>query len=225
VAEYLRDDVKVFYHLACMGNWQQVFREQMEQLRQNGFMQVQLSMLGSKEDADTARSIVSNLEIEIGTLVYDPDLHCFERPALRAIEGFARQNNGHILYLHSKGVSNPEDDTKVKWRRLMMRELVENWEGCMRQLLHYDVIGVNWRDMPPTSHFCGNFWYASASYLRKLADFTTYYENPRYRIWDRINDKRLGCEFWISSGREMPKLLSLAFRNVDFCNQGFWKDK
>jgi SAM-dependent methyltransferase len=225
VAEYLRDNVKVFYHLACMGNWQQVFQEQMQQLQQNGFKKIQLSLLGSQEDLVISRSLLDSLKIEIETLVYDPDLQCFERPALGAIEGFVRQHNGHILYLHSKGVSNPADETKVKWRRLMMRELVENWKNCILLLHQYDVIGVNWRDMPPTSHFCGNFWFASASYLRKLADFTTYYDNPRYRIWDRINDKRLGCEFWISSGRDTPRLLSLAYRNVDFCNPGFWRNR
>lgn len=197
----------------------------MEQLEQYNFKEIQLSLLGSQEDLTTARSILGNLEIEILTLFYDPDLHCFERPALKAIEGYARQYNGHVLYLHSKGVSNPGDESKVKWRRLMMRELVENWRSCIQQLNNYDVIGVNWRDLPPVSHFCGNFWYASTSYLRKLSDFDIYYNNPLYKIWDKINDKRLGCEFWIGSGPKTPKILSLAYRNVDFCNQRFWWSK
>ncbi len=32
VAEYIRDHVKVFYHLACKGNWEGAFNEQMTQL-------------------------------------------------------------------------------------------------------------------------------------------------------------------------------------------------
>jgi hypothetical protein len=225
VADWLRRQVKVFYHLACMGNWKEVFPEQMRQLQQNGFRNIRMSILGSTADLSTVHTAVRELDMEADIFFHSEDLNCFEKPALEAIENYARHNGGHILYLHSKGVSNPGDQTKTKWRKLMMRELIDNWEGCMLQLPHYDVIGVNWRDMPPTSHFCGNFWYASVNYLRKLADFNSYYNNPRYRIWDRINDKRLGCEFWIGSGKEKPRVLSLFCRNVDFCNHEYWRNK
>jgi hypothetical protein len=107
----------------------------------------------------------------------------------------------------------------------MMRELVENWEKCLLQLPQYDLVGVNWRDMPPISHFCGNFWYASTRYLRQLSDFTRYYENPRFRIGDHFNNKRLGCEFWIGSSGKSPRLLSLVCRNVDFCNDEYWRSR
>jgi len=225
IAAYIRNDIKVFYHLACMYKWEEVFREQMEQLYKNGFRQINLSMLGEQEDLINAKSILARSGITIETLYYDKDLTCFETPALQAIEEWAKTSNGYVLYLHSKGVSSPEDNTKMKWRRLMMQELVENWEYCMGQLLKYDVVGVNWRDMPPISHFCGNFWYASSRHVRKLAAFTKYYENPHYKIWDKINDKRLGCEFWIGSSKETPRISSLAYRNIDFCNPVFWADK
>jgi hypothetical protein len=225
IAAYIRNDLKVFYHLACMYKWEEVFREQMEQLCKNGFRRINLSMLGEQEDLINAKRILAGSGITIESLYYDKDLTCFETPALQAIEEWAKTSNGYVLYLHSKGVSSPEDNTKMKWRRLMMQELVENWEYCMGQLLKYDVVGVNWRDMPPISHFCGNFWYASCRHVRKLAGFTKYYENPHYKIWDKINDKRLGCEFWIGSSRETPRISSLAYRNIDFCNPVFWADK
>ena len=225
VAAYLRGQVKVFYHLACMGDWRPVFSEQMRQLAGNGFREINLTLLGTPGDIRAAEALCAELNINARLIFRAPELTHFEMPALLAVEEYARQNNGHVLYLHSKGVSNPADPVKAKWRHLMMRELVENWESCVPQLPHYDVVGVNWRDMPPISHFSGNFWYASARYLRTLPDFADYYEHPRYQIWDPINDKRLGCEFWIGSGREAPRVLSLACRNVDFCNWDYWKDK
>ncbi|MBE7169297.1 MAG: class I SAM-dependent methyltransferase [Williamsia sp.] len=224
-AAYLREWVQVFYHLACMGNWQQVFEEQMVQLGQNGFYHINLTVLGTSEEVGTAIRICRRSSVEPTLVFQAEELDQFERPTLLAIEAYAKENGGYVLYLHSKGVSNPADTTKTKWRRLMMRELVEKWESCLLQLPCYDVTGVNWREMPPTSHFCGNFWYASTRYLRKLADFTHYYDHPRYQFWDRIEYKRLGCEFWISSGREAPNVLSLYCRNVDFCNHAYWKDK
>lgn len=225
VTAFLRDRIKLYYHLACMGNWQQVLEEQLLQLRENGFQQINMTVLGGKEDLQRVNLTCENLKLDADIIFHDSELNYFEQPALLAIEEYAKQNEGHVLYLHSKGVSNPNDDTKVKWRRLMMRELVENWESCVLQLTKYDLIGVNWRDMPPVSHFCGNFWYASTQYLRKLVNFKHYYQNPRFQIWDAINHKRLGCEFWIGSANEKPNVLSLFCRNVDFCNKDYWRDK
>lgn len=106
----------------------------------------------------------------------------------------------------------------------MMRELVEKWQTCMLALPHYDVVGVNWREMYNISHFSGNFWYAAVKHIRKLANFNCYYDNPRFIIYDQIDNKRLGCEFWISSSSERPKVLSLFCNNVDFGNGVFLRN-
>jgi SAM-dependent methyltransferase len=222
VETFVRDRVRVFYHLACIGNWRDVFAGQMSLLRRSGFRSIDLTVLGETSDMGEVDAICERSRIDARTILRSAELTLFETPTLRAIEDYARGHHGHVLYLHSKGVSNPGDGTKARWRKVMMRELVENWEPRMRELAHYDAIGVNWRDMPPLSHFCGNFWYASTSYLRTLADFQTYYDHPRYRIWDAINDKRLGCEFWIGSGATAPQVLSLVCRNEDFCSPAFW---
>jgi hypothetical protein len=225
VADYLRKQVQVFYHLACMGNWHEVYEEQIKQLHQSGFKQVNLTVLGTEEEIQKAITTGEEEGLKLNIIFCDARLTLFETPALLAIEAYAKEHTGYVLYLHSKGVSNPNDTTKIKWRRLMMSELVEKWESCMLQLPKYDTIGVNWRNMPPISHFCGNFWYASTNYLRKLADFKYYYDHPRYQIGDSIESKRLGCEFWISSGEETPQMLSLFCRNIDFCNPAYWIGK
>jgi hypothetical protein len=221
----LREQVTVFYHLACLGNWKEVFEEQLIQLHRNGFQYINLTVLGAANEREWALDTTERLEVQPALLLHSEDLTCFETLAMKAIESWARGTDGYALYLHSKGVSYPAHLPKMKWRRLMMRELVEKWEQCFAQLPHYDVIGVNWRDMPPVSHFAGNFWYASTRYLRKLADFTHYYDHPRHKIWDSVNDKRLGCEFWIGSASEKPRVLSLVCRNVDFCNDNYWLNK
>lgn len=222
---FLQEYVKVFYHLACMGNWKEVFREQMQQLYQYGFQWVDITLLGGNPELEFVKSYTAQIRLKTTILFSRNDITQFEKPALTAIQEYAASCNGYVLYLHSKGVSNPGDETKRKWRELMMRELVQNSGHCKKELGSYDLIGVNWRDMPPVSHFCGNFWYASTNYLRRLPDFNYYYNNPRYRIWDQVNSKRLGCEFWIGSRYEKAKILSLVYRNEDFCNAEFWKNK
>jgi hypothetical protein len=222
VADFLREDVEVFYHLACIGSWRSVFAEQMRSLRVAGFARVNLSVLGAEAELAAARAVCDDVGLDASIVSADGDLTRFETPALLAVEAYAREHEGYVLYLHSKGVSNPQDGTKARWRRLMMRELVDRWEHCVAELPWYDAIGVNWRDMSPISHFSGNFWYASTRYLRTLADFRSYYDHPRYAIWDAINDKRLGCEFWLGSGSGPPHVLSLVCRNEDMCNSSFW---
>lgn len=224
-ANYIRDQVTVFYHLACMGNWEEVFSEQMQELAGNNFKKINITVLGNTRNIQQVKKICGKLKIDAEIIFSASELTQFETPAFLAIEKYVKENGGYVLYLHSKGVSNPADISKAKWRRLMMRELVENWENCMLQLPDYDAIGVNWREMPPSSHFCGNFWYASTQYLRNLSDFTKYYNNPRYTITDSINSKRLGCEFWISSSFQKPHVLSLFCRNEDFCNHEFWRNR
>lgn len=225
VAAFMQREVNVFYHLACMGNWQTVLHEQTQQLGKAGFQELALSVLGTAEEQRTAERMLQDGGLQPRLIFGDPELSNFERPTIMAIEHYARSHEGYVLYLHSKGVSAPQDDTKAKWRRLMMQELVVKSEQCIARLPEYDAIGVNWREMPPISHFCGNFWYASTGYLRKLPAFDHYYDNPRYRVPDGINARRLGCEFWIGSARERPKILSLAYRNEDFCNAAFWRNK
>jgi hypothetical protein len=225
VASYLRERVAVFYHLACINDWRQIFAEQLQQLQRNGFRRINLTVLGTAEDLQTVNSLCEESNVGADIIFHAPELTHFERPALLAVEEYARHHEAYALYLHGKGVSSPHDETKGKWRRLMMRELVENWEHCVQQLPHYDLVGVNWREMPPISHFSGNFWYASTKYLRGLANFARYYEDPDYEMYAGGNDRRLRCEFWIGSGRETPRVLSLVCRDVDFCSHAFWDNQ
>ncbi len=222
VAAYLRGQVAVFYHLACMGNWAAVFTEQMHQLAQHGFRQIELTALGSAADLQAALTVCEGLGMGVRVVFWAAELTQYETPALLAIEAHARQHPGFVLYLHSKGVSSPADDTKTRWRQLMMRELVENWEACVLQLPHYDAVGVNWRDVGSISHFSGNFWYASTRYLRTLPDFAAYYAEPRYSVGQSGNGYRLGCEFWIGAAAAPPRVLSLVCRNEDFCAAAYW---
>lgn len=223
VADYLRDEVTVFYHLACMGNWHEVLVEQWRQLRQNGFVRLKVTILGSLYEQGIVESVAEGLGLHIDIIFREDALTRFETPAMLAIEAHARHRSGYVLYVHSKGVSNPENLQKASWRRLMMQCLVEDWAQTVLYLPGCDAVGVNWRDMGNISHFSGNFWYASTGYLRQLADFADYFAHPRYQIWDAINDRRLCCEFWIGSAAVPARIQSLVCRNEDFCSDAYWQ--
>ena len=222
--DFLKHQVKVFYHLACLNNWQQVFDEQIQQLAQHLFTTIHLTVLGTKEDQSKAILMIRNLGITVNLIFESDNLACYEQPAMLAIQEHVRDNSGFVLYLHSKGVSNVLSPVKTNWRRLMMNQLIANSSHCLQQLPYYDAIGVNWCDSPP--HFSGNFWYAATGYLRSLKSFQTFYRNNQPAFPDPYDPGRLNCEFWIGSSEKLPNILSLVCRNVNFyeCGDNFWRE-
>ena len=129
----------------------------------------------------------------------------------------ASHPQNYVLYLHTKGGSAQEDALKVKWRRLMDREVVGQWRRNAEHLRGgLDTVGVNWRSHPPTSHWPGSYWMSKSSYILRLEDFGRYCRNPRHNGVGLLNQLRLGAEFWHGAGVPYPKIESLV-SFIDLC--------
>lgn len=176
---------RVVYHVAGMGgHWKSIVTEQLESLARAGLRQVLATHVGAEPDwlIDEA----ARLDLDLVLTYHDSRIQRFEAPAIRLVERLARQGHAPILYLHSKGVSHPLEDTLYHdWRRLMMRELVERWREHTPRLADYDAVGVNWWTGQP--HYSGNFWLARPDWIRKLPPFDRYFRD------------RYSCERWIGS--------------------------
>lgn len=167
----------VVYHLYQAPGWEQLFSEQMGLLCMSGLLEaahVTISVNGNCP--------VPNIADEI---VYRTDGFS-EKPSLLIVRQRAEQfPESRILYFHSKGISNPtknQDD----WRMMMQHFILVKWREAVALLDSHDVVGVNWRTCP-VPHSSGNYWWANASFLRKL-DLAF------------LNDHdRMSQEFWIGS--------------------------
>jgi hypothetical protein len=216
-------DIAAFYHIAAMGNWQTIVDEHFHMLQAAEIQSVNVSYVGCSDGIDFVTKTAKDAGVRATIARQDLQLTVYETPAMKLIQDWAHtaSNIGSILYFHTKGVSAPDDQNRRKWRNLMNYEVLMNWRQLVQKLDDFDVIGVNWRNCHPIAHFSGNFWWARTDWVRSLAPFDTYYENPRYPTdWD--NSRRLGCEFWISSGPRIPRVLSLACADRDFCDPIFW---
>jgi hypothetical protein len=216
-------NVAAFYHVAAVGNWKVVVAEQFRLLSAAELDTVHVSYVGCLNEA----AYVTRTAAEAGVCALivrrDPQLTVYETPAMKMIEAWANATSdaASILYFHTKGVSAPSAPNKQNWRQLMNYEVLVNWRQLVPNLDFFDVIGVNWRNCPPIAHFCGNFWWARSDWVRSLTPFDKYYETPLYPSdWD--TGRRLGCEFWISSGPRDPRVLSLVCADEDFCDPAFW---
>jgi len=74
---------------------------------------------------------------------------------------FCQTNEGLILYVHTKGASNPSD-VNIRWRRSMTFHNVIRWEFAVEKLKDHDAYGCHWiaplLSMP--EHKQGNFMFA-----------------------------------------------------------------
>lgn len=137
-----------------------------------------------------------NISEKIVVINYSLDITLFECATIKQIITFAKlHDNYKILYLHTKGVSH-EKTIYLKhiesWTNFMLYCLVDNGENCIKLLNKYDTVGCNFRkdDGVNKKHYSGNFWWATAAYIKKLkcmdfkekydAEFFILSQNPNY---------------------------------------------
>ena len=127
-------------------------------------------------------------------------VHCsdnsqeFELPTLRLMHEFSLNSpNTKILYVHTKGISYPKGDSRYEpgldWINYMLHFLCEKSEHCLNLLDTHDVAGCNFSENPKP-HFSGNFWWATAKYLKGLDT-------------GLLTDK-MSAEWWLQSSPVKP---------------------
>lgn len=212
----------IFYHIGALNHWQDVVDEQLSAFAATPLVSCPLWIGvsgGNRDVVDWIMRRAANLNVvEMSTHKH---LDAYELPTLRMLERRSKEVPGvtPFLYFHTKGLKDGRSVHKDNWRYLMMREVILKSGDCIKALLDgYDAVGVDWRSMRShggdISHFSGNFWWARASYLAQLMSLDAYYSAPRYpEGWSE--GRRLGCEFWISSGKTRPRVKSLVCENVD----------
>jgi hypothetical protein len=209
------DAPHVVYHVAAMGDWQDVVREQLCLLRDSGLDRVRLTHVGGGRDwllAEAARRGVD------ATLVRsDPNTDHYETFAVLEAERLAKaeQTARPVLYLHTKGVSAPGHPGKARWRWLMGEHVVRRWRENVAHLADHDAVGVNWW-RHGEQHFSGNFWLARPDWLRRLPDFAGYHAAK-----DRV---RYSCEMWIGAAR-WCRAKSLVCADEPFWHDGYDFDR
>lgn len=137
--------IAVFYHCARLGTWEAVDKEITAALTTSGLL-------------ERADSFVRN--------ECAPDV--FEFPTIELLREFAATHEDwFVLYLHTKGVSRPQQSID-DWRACMLHWMVGRWQECVAKLANgYDAVGINVVDTP-LRHFQGNFWWATTKHIRTL---------------------------------------------------------
>lgn len=196
-------ELVVFWHVAAMNHWQAVVEEQLDLLAASDLRFVRCTFLGQPQELEALKSMADRHGITLHIEQTATELEHCETFAMLAIERWAVNNTGNVLYFHTKGVSAPWCQGKEAWREQMQREVIAKWRENLAHLSDYDLVGCNWNPgdaaMKMVGHMAGNFWMARADYVRTLPSFMSHYEK---------NPCRFACEDWI--GRANPRQRELA---------------
>lgn len=172
--------IRHYYHIYAAGAWAEPVRDHLTALGRGGLddTATTVGMIGSETDCRRCREMfllrsrnwdlpepVRWLEAQEG----------WEQLTLQQLHQDVHAIPGEfaVLYMHAKG-SARNTDGNAAWRRAMTRQLVRKWEDCVELLDQgYDAVGCHWSEVkipgqPTRTTFAGNFWWATASYLRQL---------------------------------------------------------
>lgn len=129
----------------------------------------------------------------------------YEQVTLLPLAKAVKKMGGNVLYAHTKGASD-QSELNVLWRRAMLGLVVRDRKFCESEIYKrgYDAVGTNfltpeeYQGIVTSPFFGGNFWVATARYLRTL---------PTPPTRTRDNHGRFDAESWIGSGARRPFVL------------------
>lgn len=173
--------IRHFYHVWAEGAWSAPVNEHVNALVAAEFSgQITVSLVGPPIDRAAARVRLTSRLAELHSSPVDwieTDTG-FEQVTLSALRASIRSvpPDSPVLYAHTKGAYHQSPWSEA-WRRSMTRYVVTGWRQCVQLLADgYDTVGCHWLnpgDAPApyevkSSYYGGNFWWATASYLRRL---------------------------------------------------------
>ena len=166
--------IKVFVHLNDLPGAFDVMSEQLTLASESGLLdaadEVVLCTNGKPESFNGAKEVLA--EYENVTFVHTSDsAGNWEYPTLDLLHqecASVPEEECYICYFHLKGLSRPNDAKAVEWRQYLNYWTIERWEDNVKKLDEgMDTVGVDFIEAP-WPHYSGNFWWARASYIRKI---------------------------------------------------------
>lgn len=140
------------------------------------------------------------------TLVYPDTKNIdFEMPTQKMLKDCCDSTDEefYVVYLQHKGATQPHNPCVSDWRDLMVYFNITKWRDCVAKLDEgYDTTGVLWRPYP-YPHYSGTFWWAKASYIRKLPKYVLpeeaeYKSQFGFGVESWPYGYRHDAEFWIA---------------------------
>lgn len=179
-----------FYHAPDLPGWNEVMSDQLTKMSESGLLdtidQLHICMSGNPDSFKPAQETLAEYT-NVHWIATERDTKLGEYPTLKYLKEFCNAHNEefYVMYTHLKGLSKRGDPYRDGWRQYMDYWQLERWQDCVTALEQgYETAGINYNDQQNTQndnwpHYSGNFWWARASYIRKLDVL----QDPRNIVW------------------------------------------
>lgn len=181
-----KNPINIFVHNYLENHWIEVVTSQLNKMISSGLYEEAQSIYygvysSSNSNIDLFRNIINQYDLQKKIKVTVYKKNNFEFYTLINLQNFCTANpNGSVLYFHTKGTSRLKDRDMDSWRECMEYFNIEKWNLCHSkvEVEGFDVCGamyVTWfkfLDYHFKNYFSGNFWWAKASYIKKLPNLT-----------------------------------------------------
>lgn len=166
-------NIYVFYHIYCNENTEKIVHDQIIKILFSGLYndvsEIKCFLVGEEQFIQKIQALLNNSGKKFKVEEIGVNDKTYERFTLLKIKKFITTND-KILYIHSKGVTKPDDENIYYWRTLMEYFLFAKYKECLELLNSVDVVGLPYKDVHIGPHFSGNFWWTNASYFLTLPD-------------------------------------------------------
>ena len=191
---------QIYFHIATIGKYQDIFDEIYSQIIESNL----INQVGSINLCIVGQGDLIIQENDKIKIYQDSDISSGEFFTLDLLKTFSDsvEKNHKILYLHTKGVTTPDNPCIEDWRKYMTYFNINQYEKCLYSLNQYDSCGVDLVN-DPTLHYSGNIWWANSSYIKKLPTIN----EIKFPKTPPILSIRHNAEFWICMGNGNLKSL------------------
>ena len=191
---------QIYFHIATIGKYQDIFDEIYSQIIESNL----INKVGSINLCIVGQGDLIIRENDKIKIYQDSDISSGEFFTLDLLKTFSDsvEQNHKILYLHTKGVTTPDNPCIDDWRKYMTYFNINQYEKCLYSLNQYDSCGVDLVN-DPTLHYSGNIWWANSSYIKKLPTIN----EIKFPKTPPILSIRHNAEFWIGMGNGNLKSL------------------
>jgi len=163
----------VFWHTYLVGDYKLVVQEQITKLITSGLYN-EVDYIFTGISAKSITDVNWFVELLKSYKKFFPIVHTDndgEKPTMRLLLNYAKENDCYIMYFHTKAVSTTGINNTM-WRYSMDYNLIYRWKECV-QLLDSgsDAVGCNLRKDTHVGyypHFSGTYWWSKSNYIKTL---------------------------------------------------------
>jgi len=194
-------DLYHFYHIYCGPNfigqkdtWKESVGIHIDSIKNYGLIDklktIHIGLVGPEIDRNEVKIFLN--EKGINYTIIDEKDHGWEQLTQNKMYEFSQLNNGYVLYGHSKGSYNFNNQNR-DWCKSMIYFNIVKWEDAVEKLNTNDAVGCYWFDFTgqvgPGGPHTGQRWFAGTFWWSKLELIKTINPPTMFSRWD--------AEVWI----------------------------